>query len=231
MAKKSNKPVVYSALEVANICGVVNQTAINWIRSNYLKAFKTPGGQFRVYPDDLAEFMESRDMRIPEELLANCTKQGNRAKKSILIVDDDESLNTVMAKFIGKKFENLEVFQAFDGFDAGSQMTEKKPEYVILDLDLPGVDGFDLCRRINESETFGNSNSNGDLAIEQTSLASSFSGMSSEADVSPVQTTSFDELFGATTDDIDSPIESESGAVSSQTLEDDPFGIAPWRRR
>lgn len=155
MAKKNDKPVVYSALEVANICGVVNQTAINWIRSNYLKAFKTPGGQFRVYPDDLAEFMESRDMRIPEELLANCTKQGNRAKKSILIVDDDESLNTVMAKFIGKKFENLEVFQAFDGFDAGSQMTEKKPEYVILDLDLPGVDGFDLCRRINESETFG----------------------------------------------------------------------------
>lgn len=155
MAKKNDKPVVYSALEVANICGVVNQTAINWIRSNYLKAFKTPGGQFRVYPDDLAEFMESRDMRIPEELLANCTRKGNRSKKSILIVDDDESLNTVMAKFIGKKFENLEVYQAFDGFDAGSQMTEKKPEYVILDLDLPGVDGFDLCRRINESETFG----------------------------------------------------------------------------
>lgn len=155
MAKKSNKPVVYSALEVANICGVVNQTAINWIRSNYLKAFKTPGGQFRVYPDDLAEFMKSRSMRIPEELLANCTKKEVSAQKNILIVDDDESLNTVIAKFIGKKFETLNVYQAFDGFDAGSQMTEKKPEFVILDLDLPGVDGFDLLKRIKESETFG----------------------------------------------------------------------------
>lgn len=155
MAKKSNKPVVYSALEVANICGVVNQTAINWIRSNYLKAFKTPGGQFRVYPDDLAEFMKSRNMRIPEELLANCTKKDNSVQKNILIVDDDESLNTIIAKFIGKKFETLNVFQAFDGFDAGSQMTEKKPEYVILDLDLPGVDGFDLLKRIRESESFG----------------------------------------------------------------------------
>ena len=62
MNKEEKKPVVYSALEVANICGVVNQTAINWIRSNYLKAFKTPGGQFRVYPDDLADFMVSRNM-------------------------------------------------------------------------------------------------------------------------------------------------------------------------
>ena len=39
------KAVVYSALEVAEICGVVNQTAINWIRKGYLKAFMTPGGQ------------------------------------------------------------------------------------------------------------------------------------------------------------------------------------------
>ena len=33
MAKRKPKPTVYSALEVANICGVVNQTAINWINS------------------------------------------------------------------------------------------------------------------------------------------------------------------------------------------------------
>ena len=43
---------MYSALEVANMCGVVNQTAINWIRNGYLKAFNTPGGQYRVIIDD-----------------------------------------------------------------------------------------------------------------------------------------------------------------------------------
>lgn len=155
MAKDKTKPVVYSALEVANICGVVNQTAINWIRNNYLKAFKTPGGQFRIYPDDLAEFMVSRNMRLPSELLEHCTKKSFLVSYSILIVDDDEGLNTVMAKFFEKKLEAIQVYQAFDGFDAGSQMTEKRPKCVILDLDLPGVDGFDLCRRIKESETFG----------------------------------------------------------------------------
>lgn len=155
MSKSQNKPVVYSALEVANICGVVNQTAINWIRNNYLKAFKTPGGQFRVYPDDLADFMVSRNMRLPEELLNNCTRKADISSQSILIVDDDAGFNTVMAKFIEKKFESIQVYQAFDGFEAGIQMSEKRPKVVILDLDLPGVDGLKLCQKIRESETFG----------------------------------------------------------------------------
>ncbi len=155
MAGKSKKPVVFSALEVANICSVVNQTAINWIRSGYLTAFKTPGGQFRVYPDDLLEFMKKREMRIPEELLAVCA-MSRHENKNLLIVDDDRGLNTVIARYMEKKFDNLTIYQAFDGFDAGSQMTEHPIDCLILDLNLPGVDGFDLCRRISTNSRFNN---------------------------------------------------------------------------
>ena len=63
MSKDINKTIVYSALEVANICGVVNQTAINWIRNGYLKAFSTPGGQYRIYLDDYYD--------IPKEARGN----------------------------------------------------------------------------------------------------------------------------------------------------------------
>ena len=65
---------MYSAMEAARFCGVVNQTAINWIKAGHLKAFKTPGGQFRVYPEDLAAFMESRRMQIPPELLRDLSE-------------------------------------------------------------------------------------------------------------------------------------------------------------
>lgn len=154
MAHNENKPIMYSALEVAKLCGVVNQTAINWIRNNHLKAFNTPGGQFRVYPEDLVEFMQSRNIQIPSELRAACYGE-SYVPRSVLIVDDDRGLNSVVAKFIEKRIEDLSVYQAFDGFEAGSLMTEKQPGIVLLDLDLPGIDGFDLCKRINESEKFG----------------------------------------------------------------------------
>ena len=154
MAHNENKPIMYSALEVAKLCGVVNQTAINWIRNNHLKAFNTPGGQFRVYPEDLVEFMQARNIQIPSELRAACYGE-SYVPRSVLIVDDDRGLNSVVARFIEKRLENLSVYQAFDGFEAGSLMTEKQPGIVLLDLDLPGIDGFDLCKRINESEKFG----------------------------------------------------------------------------
>ncbi len=152
MSKDSRKTIVYSALEVANICGVVNQTAINWIRNGYLKAFSTPGGQYRVYQDDLIEFMMKRHMRIPSDLVP---EEKSDVAGTILIVDDDRGLNNVVTKYFTKKFPNFDICQAFDGFEAGVQFVEKKPDLVLLDLNLPGLDGFSLCSRINESDEFG----------------------------------------------------------------------------
>lgn len=144
MAKNGKKVRIFSALEVANICGVVNQTAINWIKNNHLKAFTTPGGQYRIYAEDLLEFLESRGMRVPDELLEIT---GQKSKK-ILIIDDDQDLNEMLKNIIEKKFESHKVYQAFDGFEAGRLITEEKPAIIILDIDLPGIDGHSLCRKI-----------------------------------------------------------------------------------
>lgn len=154
MAQSENKTILYSALEVAKLCGVVNQTAINWIKNNHLKAFNTPGGQFRVYPEDLMEFMRSRNIQVPVEVRVACGEKISGCD-SLIIVDDDRGLNSVVAKFISKKLPSLPVYQAFDGFEAGSLMAEKQPSILLLDLNLPGIDGFDLCRKINESDRFG----------------------------------------------------------------------------
>lgn len=166
MSKQSNKPIMYSALEVANFCGVVNQTAINWIKNNHLKASSTPGGQFRIYPDDLIAFMRERNMRVPEKVLSDAAaskpSESQSDALSVLVVDDDVALNDVLSQYLRTQlaaFPNVRahevsVVQAYDGFDAGSRMASLHPSVVVLDLDLPGVDGFDLCRRIKETEEY-----------------------------------------------------------------------------
>lgn len=155
MEQKRRKRPVYSALEVARLCGVVNQTAINWIKSGHLKAFKTPGGQYRVYPEDLALFMASRRMQVPQEVVEATAQKTKSQSKTLLIVDDDKGLNSVIAKYLQKEFEGVEIFQAFDGFEAGAICSQAKPGFVILDLDLPGVDGFSLCERLSKDDSFG----------------------------------------------------------------------------
>jgi two-component system, OmpR family, response regulator len=153
MAKLDQKIRIYSALEVANMCGVVNQTAINWIRSGYLKAFTTPGGQYRVYAEDLAHFLESRGMRFPDEL--GKREDGGVNWNSILVIDDDRDFNQVIKDFLALRFSFFEVIQAWDGFDAGRLSLEKRPGFLILDVNLPGIDGYGLCRKIKTEAHFG----------------------------------------------------------------------------
>jgi two-component system, OmpR family, response regulator len=148
MAKADKKIRIFSALEVANICGVVNQTAINWIKNGYLKAFTTPGGQYRVYSEDLVDFLHSRGMRLPAELKKVLEQQ--LAIDSILIVDDDEDFNNMIRDMLKQKYPDYTIHQAFDGFEAGKMLAGTKPDVVLLDVDLPGLDGEKLCKGIKE---------------------------------------------------------------------------------
>ncbi|MFW6368239.1 MAG: response regulator [Spirochaetota bacterium] len=152
MARNEKKVRIFSALEVANICGVVNQTAINWIKHGYLEAFTTPGGQYRVYSENLVEFLRSRGMRIPAEL--QMIAAAEERSPTVVIVDDDEELNALLRDYFGRHRASYSVLQAFDGFDAGRIVAESKPDAIILDVDLPGIDGRKLCRRI-KSEAKG----------------------------------------------------------------------------
>lgn len=150
MTKRIKKVRIFSALEVANICGVVNQTAINWIKNNHLKAFTTPGGQYRIYSEDLIDFLNNRGMRIPEELSE--VASGLNTNKKIMIIDDDKDLNDMMKLIFERKLVDFDIVQAFDGFEAGKLLVSEKPDVIILDIDLPGVNGHLLCTKIKEDK-------------------------------------------------------------------------------
>ncbi|MCR4789441.1 MAG: response regulator, partial [Treponemataceae bacterium] len=154
MAKETSKTIVYSALEVANICGVVNQTVINWIKKGYLSAFSTPGNQYRVYQEDLVAFMKSRNMKVPFEV-SEVSNKRNSKNHSILVIEDERGLNLVLAKFLERNFEGHKITSAFDSFEAGSLLAEKDADIVLIDLDIAGVDGLSLCKKISESDAFG----------------------------------------------------------------------------
>ncbi len=154
MSRQNKKIRIFSALEVANICGVVNQTAINWIKNGYLKAFTTPGGQYRVYAENLVEFLRSRGMRIPDELKEIAEK--SMQSKNILVVDDDRELNDLLVKYLSDKLPDWEILRAFDGFEAGVVISDKNPSHIILDIDLPGINGQKLTRKIKSDPSLGN---------------------------------------------------------------------------
>lgn len=68
--------------------------------------------------------------------------------KKILVVEDEFSINDTL-KFALKK-ENFEVEGAYDGETALKLMNEFKPELVLLDVMLPDISGFELCKSMSK---------------------------------------------------------------------------------
>ncbi len=136
MEKKRKRIKIYSALEVANICGVVNQTAINWIKNGSLKAFTTPGGQYRAYAEHLVDFLKERGMKVPAEVLESLN-DGFVNEKKILIIDTDRVAIKELRDSLAESLSGYSFISAVTSFDAGRLLMAEKPEIIILTEAFP----------------------------------------------------------------------------------------------
>jgi len=152
MAKSGRLVRIFSALEVANICGVVNQTAINWIRNGHLKAFTTPGGQYRIYAKDLAAFLDKRGMSTSGEVLQVIIENANW---NVLLIAAEKSENDDLKAAIEGHFTEYTIIQAFDWFEIGRKMTEEKPGFILLDENLSGADIARFIQTLRDDPVFG----------------------------------------------------------------------------
>ena len=69
--------------------------------------------------------------------------------KRILIVEDEENIVDILA--FNLKREGYETMEAMDGATGLELALEKDPDLILLDLMLPKMDGFEVCRRIREA--------------------------------------------------------------------------------
>jgi excisionase family DNA binding protein len=135
------KKDILSIPQAAKRCALNRVTLWKYVKSGELKASRTPGGHYRIHLKDLESFMRAKGM-YP---LANFQSEG----KKILIVDDDSGVQKMLTKVLSSGEYEIEV--ASDGFEAGAKVIEFKPGLVILELLMPRMDGFEVCRRIKEN--------------------------------------------------------------------------------
>lgn len=129
--------------EAGKYCNVTYVTIIRWIKQGKIKAYKTPGGRYRIQPSDLVEFLRRYEMPVPEEL---------QSKTKILVVDDDPEMLHVIIHALESENQNYELASALGVYDAARQITKFKPHVVILDIKMPG--GIQVCKDIkSDAET------------------------------------------------------------------------------
>ena len=73
------------------------------------------------------------------------------AKQKILIVDDDENIAELISLYLTK--ECFETMIVYDGESALSSFDTFQPNLILLDLMLPGIDGYQVCREIRTTSS------------------------------------------------------------------------------
>ncbi len=69
-------------------------------------------------------------------------------KKKILIVDDDENIAELISLYLTKECFDTEI--SSNGEDAVLKFKDYQPDLILLDIMLPGMDGYDVCREIRK---------------------------------------------------------------------------------
>jgi len=64
----------------------------------------------------------------------------------ILVVDDDPVIIKLLQNILSA--ENFQVIAASDGLDAMTQVREHKPDLIVLDIMMPKINGYDVCRNL-----------------------------------------------------------------------------------
>ncbi len=141
MSEKNDKSV-FTTFEAAKLCHVSPLSIINWVNAGRLAAFRTPGGHRRIRKEDLVRFMRENGIPIPDTL-----REGSGRPK-VLVVDDDAGIRDVVAEHMSTRLRPYEVMTAADGFEAGRLVATFRPDVVLLDLRMPGMDGFQVSRAI-----------------------------------------------------------------------------------
>lgn len=69
-------------------------------------------------------------------------------RSGILVIDDDEKITSMLRR--GLAFEGYDVYTAHNGAEGLSMVMTADPDLIILDVMMPRVDGFEVCRRLRE---------------------------------------------------------------------------------
>lgn len=128
--------------EAAKILGTSLRTIQLWVESGILQAWKTPGGHRRITRESMQRLFE-------RSTLSNVAKT-RQARLRILVAEDDEDLLKLYEMTLSGWDLPLDLTLVRNGFDALIKIGEAKPDMLITDLNMPGMDGFQMIRALRD---------------------------------------------------------------------------------
>lgn len=138
-----------STRQAAQRLGVSLGTVQNMVESGVLDAWKTAGGHRRIPTASVDNLLIKR---------RNQTSRPGRGqeKLDILIAEDDETLQKLYEMTFSSWRLPISLRIVGDGFEGLLQVGQQAPDILIADLMMPGMDGFEMIRKLRATQGLSN---------------------------------------------------------------------------
>ena len=137
-----SKKIYLTQDEAARLLMVSPGTLHQWAQNGWIKSHSTSDSQYRFLYHDLEYFAHERGLTLTHD---------DNSSIRILIVDDDLQLSGYLRELLSGLDNKIEVETAYDGFDAGGKIQTWQPHILLLDLMMPGLNGFDVCHHLKSN--------------------------------------------------------------------------------
>jgi CheY-like chemotaxis protein len=155
MPKQSNKNLLRIS-DIARKAGVLSSTVRYYTDMGLINTAGETRGGHRLYEEtEILNTIRKIQFLNKQGLTMEQIKKDvgfSQGKKKILVIDDEPEVGEFVSGLVKDNFPNVEVKVVNDGFTAGSILNDYLPEMIVLDLMLPGINGFEVCRHIRDSE-------------------------------------------------------------------------------
>jgi len=88
------------------------------------------------------------------EVLDSREESSQSDAPTVMVVDDSVTVRKVASRFLER--EGFQVVTARDGVEAMQLLQKNQPDIMLLDIEMPRMDGFEVARRVKESEELKN---------------------------------------------------------------------------
>ena len=131
----------------AKLLGLSVGTIQTLVEKNELQAWKTQGGHRRISMPSIREYQRKHNM-----LTIQNAPGDNRLR--VLLVEDDAVTREMLRGYCNRSVMPVDCTAMSSGLEALIDISSIKPDVLITDLDMPGVDGFELLRTLRQNSQF-----------------------------------------------------------------------------
>jgi len=150
-----------STKQAASIIGVSHRTIQLWVESGILQAWKTAGGHRRITMQSISKLLEQRREALAQAPGAAgsaapdaAAAAAANARKKLLVVDDDPTMLRLYELEMAGWDMPFDMIKAHNGFEALIKIGEARPDLLISDLSMPGMDGFRMIRTLRTEAAY-----------------------------------------------------------------------------